>query len=85
MQELVHTATRSASFLVAQFSLSVFFILFETIYSILVVYTVQVLMQTGDAELEMRGRCSAGQKVKSNHILLLIPCPFPFEELLLIL
>lgn len=23
----------------------------------------QVLMQTGDAELEMRGRCSAGQKV----------------------
>ena len=25
----------------------------------------QVLMQTGDAELEMRGRCSAGQKVKS--------------------
>ncbi|RZR82108.1 hypothetical protein BHM03_00008483 [Ensete ventricosum] len=24
----------------------------------------KVLMQTGDAELEMRGRCSAGQKVK---------------------
>lgn len=23
----------------------------------------QVLMQTGDTELEMRGRCSAGQKV----------------------
>lgn len=26
----------------------------------------QVLMQTGDAQLEMRGRCSAGQKVNSN-------------------
>lgn len=23
-------------------------------------------MQTGDAELEMRGRCSAGQKVRDN-------------------
>lgn len=28
------------------------------------VIAIQVLMQTGDAELEMRGRCSAGQKVK---------------------
>lgn len=26
----------------------------------------QVLMQTGDTELEMRGRCSAGQKVISH-------------------
>lgn len=26
---------------------------------------VQVVMQTGDAELEMRGRCSAGQKVRT--------------------
>jgi len=25
----------------------------------------QVVMRSGDAELEMRGRCSAGQKVKS--------------------
>ncbi len=24
----------------------------------------QVVMRSGDAELEMRGRCSAGQKVK---------------------
>lgn len=42
-------------------------------------------MQTGDAELEMRGRCSAGQKVGSNSIPLLIICPFSFEELILIL
>ncbi|KAK2973610.1 hypothetical protein RJ640_027520 [Escallonia rubra] len=27
-------------------------------------YSYRVLMQTGDAELEMRGRCSAGQKVE---------------------
>lgn len=25
-------------------------------------------MQTGDAELEMRGRCSAGQKVSNYYI-----------------
>lgn len=25
---------------------------------------VQVVMRSGDAELEMRGRCSAGQKVR---------------------
>jgi hypothetical protein len=29
-------------------------------------FFIQVVMQTGDAELEMRGRCSAGQKV-SDH------------------
>ncbi|KAK1259931.1 DNA repair protein RAD50 [Acorus gramineus] len=33
-------------------------------------YSYRVLMQTGDAELEMRGRCSAGQKVQ----------PFEFED-----
>ena len=47
-------------------------------------YTVQVLMQTGDAELEMRGRCSAGQKVGSNSIPLFIISPLSFEELILI-
>lgn len=29
-------------------------------------FFIQVLMQTGDAELEMRGRCSAGQKVSNR-------------------
>ncbi|XP_073006721.1 DNA repair protein RAD50 isoform X1 [Typha latifolia] len=32
-------------------------------------YSYQVLMQTGDAELEMRGRCSAGQKVLASLII----------------
>jgi DNA repair protein RAD50 len=27
-------------------------------------YSYRVVMRSGDAELEMRGRCSAGQKVK---------------------
>lgn len=29
---------------------------------------VKVLMQTGDTELEMRGRCSAGQKVSGCNL-----------------
>ncbi|XP_011084217.1 DNA repair protein RAD50 [Sesamum indicum] len=32
-------------------------------------YSYKVLMQTGDAELEMRGRCSAGQKVLASLII----------------
>ncbi|KAF6170589.1 hypothetical protein GIB67_021461 [Kingdonia uniflora] len=32
-------------------------------------YSYRVLMQTGDAELEMRGRCSAGQKVLASLII----------------
>ncbi|KAF3321332.1 DNA repair protein RAD50 [Carex littledalei] len=32
-------------------------------------YCYRVLMQTGDAELEMRGRCSAGQKVLASLII----------------
>ncbi|XP_064938273.1 DNA repair protein RAD50-like isoform X1 [Musa acuminata AAA Group] len=32
-------------------------------------YSYRVLMQTGDAELEMRGRCSAGQKVLGSLII----------------
>ncbi|KAK1282080.1 DNA repair protein RAD50 [Acorus calamus] len=32
-------------------------------------YSYRVLMQTGDAELEMRGRCSAGQKVLASIII----------------
>ncbi|KAL5542789.1 hypothetical protein UlMin_010499 [Ulmus minor] len=32
-------------------------------------YSYRVIMQTGDAELEMRGRCSAGQKVLASLII----------------
>lgn len=32
-------------------------------------YSYKVVMQTGDAELEMRGRCSAGQKVLASLII----------------
>jgi DNA repair protein RAD50 len=32
-------------------------------------YSYRVVMQTGDAELEMRGRCSAGQKVLASLII----------------
>ncbi|KAG0456080.1 hypothetical protein HPP92_023868 [Vanilla planifolia] len=32
-------------------------------------YSYRVLMQTGDADLEMRGRCSAGQKVLASMII----------------
>ncbi|KAK7379637.1 hypothetical protein VNO80_05101 [Phaseolus coccineus] len=32
-------------------------------------YSYKVIMQTGDAELEMRGRCSAGQKVLASLII----------------
>uniref|UniRef100_A0A2P2LUX9 DNA repair protein RAD50 n=1 Tax=Rhizophora mucronata TaxID=61149 RepID=A0A2P2LUX9_RHIMU len=32
-------------------------------------YSYKVLMQTGDAELEMRGRCSAGQKVLASLVI----------------
>ena len=41
---------------------------FINLFSIVSVafFFIQVVMQTCDAELEMRGRCSAGQKV-SDH------------------
>lgn len=57
MQELVLTAIRYflSIFLSLPGGLS-FFDHFQ-------LHLLQVVMQTGDAELEMRGRCSAGQKV----------------------
>lgn len=38
---------------------------------------VQVVMRSGDAELEMRGRCSAGQKVPAITLLLLDLASYP--------
>ncbi|KAI3753479.1 hypothetical protein L2E82_25533 [Cichorium intybus] len=37
-------------------------------------YSYKVVMQTGDAELEMRGRCSAGQKIGINGNLFCLNC-----------
>lgn len=55
MHVMQKITNRRAHILASMHFYFVFFIIF------------QVLMQTGDAELEMRGRCSAGQKVR-NHI-----------------
>ena len=43
-----------------------FFINLFSIVSVAFFFFIQVVMQTGDAELEMRGRCSAGQKMSEH-------------------
>ncbi|KAK9140989.1 hypothetical protein Scep_010670 [Stephania cephalantha] len=44
-------------------------------------YSYRVLMQTGDAELEMRGRCSAGQKLSIKQARRNIDGPFYYQVL----
>ena len=82
--------TRSYSYRVIWCSCSsklgvVFVVLLFCINNIVMLFLIQVLMQTGDAELEMRGRCSAGQKVSNRLEILsktwtshLFLFPFPF-------
>lgn len=60
----------------------------RTFYSLLIVilfvsvtFFIQVVMQTGDAELEMRGRCSAGQKVSDHWTLTLSTTSFFYKKL----
>lgn len=55
------------------------FVLWQLVSWCSVTFYVQVLMQTGDAELEMRGRCSAGQKVSANWRLYLTPTLFSWQ------